>query len=104
MTKKRLELAQRRSELLARIAKQRGQLADVAAEWNAPLAMADRAVAAVIFLRRHPLMVVGVTAVILMRRNRVAALMLGVWRVWKGYRYFISIPAKLPARTKLDTL
>ncbi|HUV98837.1 MAG TPA: YqjK-like family protein [Gallionella sp.] len=104
MNERLIELGQRRSELLARIARQREQLADVAAEWDARLAMADHGVAAVLFLRRHPLLVAGVTAVILMRRSSLAALMWGVWRVWKGYRYFISMPDKLPSRTKLDTL
>jgi len=100
MNEKLFELAQRRSELLARIAKQREQLADVAAEWDAPLAIADHGVAAVFFLRRHPLLVAGVTAVILKRRSSAAALVWGMWRVWKGYRYFISGPDKLPSRSK----
>lgn len=100
MNEKLFEFAQRRTELLARIARQREELADVAAEWDAPLALADHGLAAVLILRRHPLLVAGVTAVILMRRSSVAALMWGMWRVWKRYRYFISGPDKLPSRSK----
>ena len=88
------ELTQRRSELLARIALQREQMTEIKTEWDAPLAVADQGVAAVHFLRRHPLLVAGTMAFVVIRRHRVAGLMWGVWRVWKGYLAFTSIAAK----------
>jgi len=91
MNGKLLGLTQRRGELLARIAVQREEMTEIEAEWNAPLALADEGVAAVRFLRHHPLLVAGAIAFVMIRRHSVAALM---WGVWKGYRDFASIPEK----------
>jgi len=88
MNKKMFELTQNRGELLARIAAQREQMTEIAAEWRTPLALADQGVAAVRFLRFHPLLVAGIMAFFVIRRRSVAGLVWGVWRVWKGYRYF----------------
>jgi hypothetical protein len=79
------ELMQNRSKLLARIAAQRELMTGIEADWRAPLALADRGVAVVRFLRCHPLLVAGVS---------VVGLMWGVWRARKGYRDFTSISAK----------
>jgi hypothetical protein len=104
MNEKLFELSQRRSELLARIAAQREQMAEIEAEWDAPLALADKGMAGVRFLRHHPLLVAGVMTLFLIRRSSAAGLMWGAWRVWKGYRNFTSIPEKLPSRSNLDSL
>lgn len=104
MNEKLHELKQRRGELLARIASQRGQIAEAGAEWDAPLALADRGIAGVRYLRRHPLLVVGAMAFVLVRRSSAAGLMWGAWRLWKGYRYFSSMPEKMPPRPELDSL
>jgi hypothetical protein len=94
MNEKLLGLTQRRSELLARIAVQREEMAEIEAEWNAPLALADQGMAAVRYLRHHPFLVAGAMAFFVISRHRVAGLMWGVWRVWKGYRDFVSIADK----------
>jgi hypothetical protein len=94
MNEKSHGLTQRRSELLARIAVQREEMAEIGAEWNTPLALADQGMAAVRYLRQHPLLVVGAMAIFVIRRHRVAGLMWGVWRVLKGYRDFASITGK----------
>jgi hypothetical protein len=104
MNEKLFELKQRRGKLLARIAAQRGQIAEAGAEWDAPLALADRGIAGVRYVRRHPLMVAGAMAFILIRRRSAAGLMWGAWRLWKGFRYFSSMPEKLPSRAELDSL
>ena len=104
MNKRLFELKQRRGELLARIAAQREQVALAGAEWDAPLALADRGIAGVRYLRSHPLLVVGAMAFVLIRRRRAAGLMWGAWRLWKGYRYFSSMPEKISSRTELDSL
>lgn len=91
------KLMQNRSKLLAKIAAQRGQMTEIEAEWRAPLALADRGVAIVRFLRCHPLLVSGAMAIILFRRRSMTGmtgLMWGVWRTWKSYRDFTSISAK----------
>lgn len=91
------KLMQNRSKLLAKIAAQRGQMTEIEAEWRAPLALADRGVAVVRFLRCHPLLVSGAMAIILFHRRSMTGmtgLMWGVWRTWKSYRDFTSILAK----------
>jgi hypothetical protein len=87
---------QHRSKLLARIAMQRGQMAEIEAHLRAPLAVADRGMAVVRYFRFHPLLVAGLMAIILIRpRSSAAGLMWGAWRVWKSYREFTSISEKL---------
>lgn len=98
MNKRMLELMQRRDGLLARIAAQREQMAEIEADWRTPLAMADEGVDAVHFFRRHPLLVAGVVAFSVIRFRGAAGLMSGVWLLWKGYRYFTFISAKLLPR------
>jgi hypothetical protein len=91
------KLMQNRNKLLAIIAAQREQMTEIEAEWRAPLALADRGVAVVRFLRCHPLLASGVMAIILFRRRSMTGmtgLMWGVWRTWKRYRDFTSILAK----------
>jgi len=92
------ELMQSRGELLARIASQREQMIEIGSELQGPLALADEGLDAVRFLRRHPLLVVGVVALLVIRRRGVAGLVGGVWGIWKGYRYFTSLSAKLLTR------
>ncbi len=94
MNEKQFELTQRRGELLARIAVQREQMTEIETEWNAPLALADQGLVAVRFLRRHPLLVAGTMVSFVIRGHSVTGLMWGVWRAWKGYRDFVSIPGK----------
>jgi hypothetical protein len=93
-----LAVMQRRAELLAKIAVQRGQVAEIGAQWQIPLAAADQGLAVVRFLRSNPVLVAGVAALLVIRRRGVTGLMMGMWRVWKGYRYFTAVSAKLSAR------
>lgn len=86
---------QRRGELLARIASQRVQMSEVGARLHAPLAWADRGVAAVRFMQSNRVLVVGVIAAVVMRRRGAAGLARVAWRVWKGYRSFTAITSGL---------
>ena len=98
MNKQMLAVRQRRGELLAKIAAQRGQVADTAARWQPPLAIADRGVSAICFLRERPLLVAGVAALFVIRRRGMVGLVKLGWTAWKGYRYFTVISAKLASR------
>jgi hypothetical protein len=100
MKKKIAEVMRHRSELLTRIAAQREQMIEIGKEWQAPLALAERGVAAVTFLRRrHPLLVAGmVVALFVIRRRSLTGLVAGVWGIWKGYRSLASLSAKLLAK------
>jgi len=98
MNSKISAVMQRRGELLARIAAQREQAAEIGARWQAPLALADQGLAVVRFLRSHPALVAGVAALFVIRRRNVAGLVKGGWRVWKGYCYFSALSKKLSSR------
>lgn len=89
---------QKRGELLAKIAAQREQVTEIGTRLQAPLSLADRGLAAIRFVRSNPLLVAGVAALFVIRRHGVIGLVLGVWRVWKGYRYLTTISAKLSSR------
>lgn len=95
MNKQMLELMQRRSELLARIASQREQAAEIGRRWQTPLALADQGLAAVRFLSSHPAVVASVAALFAIRRRGVVGLIKGGWRVWKGYRYLKALSERL---------
>lgn len=98
MNKQMLEVMQRRGELLARIAAQREQVAEIGTRWQTPLALADQGLAAVRFLRSNPVLVAGVAALLVIRRRGVVGLVKGVWRAWRGYRYFTAVSEKLSSR------
>ena len=58
------EVMQRRERLLARCNAQRGEIAALARQWEGPLAIADRAIAGINYLRQHPV-VLGVLVTLL---------------------------------------
>ena len=98
MNRQMLEVMQRREYLLARIASQREQAAQIGARWEIPLAFADKCQAAVYFLRSRPVLVASMAALFIVRRRGLIGLVKGGWRVWRGYRYFVAFSAKLPSR------
>lgn len=98
MNQQMLDVMQRRAELLARINSQRERMSEIAADLQAPLKLADRGLAAVRFLRAHPVSVVAVAALFVIRRRGVVALAMGAWRVWKGYRSITSLAGKAASR------
>jgi hypothetical protein len=79
-------LLQRRNELLARIAMQREQVAELGQRLETPLAFIDRGLAAVSFLRSAPVLSAVLVALLVNRRRILTVLVKGVWRLWKGYR------------------
>ncbi|MFZ2525176.1 MAG: YqjK-like family protein [Candidatus Ferrigenium altingense] len=99
MNEQMLAVMQRRGELLAKIAAQRGQVAQIGARWQAPLALADQGLAVVRFLRSHPALVAGVVALFVIRRRGVVGLVKSGWRVWKGYRFLTALSERLSPRS-----
>jgi len=89
---------QHRAELLARIASQRGQVAEIGERLQTPLAFADLGVAAARFLRFHPVLGAGVIAAMVIRRRGVAGMARVFWRVCRGYCYFTAITARPASR------
>lgn len=98
MNRQMLEVMQRRGYLLARIASQREQVAQIGARWEAPLAFADKCLAAVRFLRSRPVLVASVASLFIVRRRGLIGLARGGLLAWRGYRYFVAFSAKLSPR------
>jgi len=94
MNSQMTEVMRRRVDLLARIASQREQVARIGACCEAPLALADRGLAVVRFLRARPVLVAGMTALVIIRRHGLIGLARSGWLAWRGYRYFIALSAK----------
>lgn len=86
---------QRRSELLAEIAAQRGEMAQVGARWQRPLAFADQGVAVVRYLRARPLLVAGAAALLMWRRHGLGGIAKTGWKLWKGYRLLSGSSVRL---------
>lgn len=79
-----LPLALRRERLLQRSAALRQQLLHDASVLEAPLARADRLLAALGWLRQHPQWPLGALLLTLLwRPRRVVTLGRWVWRVWR---------------------
>lgn len=84
------EMAQirlRRAHLLARAAAERRNVSARLALWEAPLAVADKSVAAARYLRRHPAIVVAAVALLVLLKPRRAIAWtrraLVAWRTWR---------------------
>ncbi len=64
MNKKLLKLAQRRERLMLEAAEQRVQFAQAVEVWREPLALAEQGLAAISFIKKHPIMMAASTAVL----------------------------------------
>lgn len=98
MGKRRLEVMQRRHELLAKISVQREQLAGIGERLQTPLRLADQALVAARFLRAHPVLVAVLTGLVVVRRHGVTVLVKGAVRVWNVYRYVNEFSKKIKSR------
>ena len=98
MNEKKLELVERRNMLLARIATQREDLAEISLQLQRPISLVDKGVAVARFLRFHPALFAGLAAFLLIRRRSVAGLAWIGWSAWKVFRDVASISAKLNSR------
>lgn len=86
-----IRLAERRERLVAQAAAQRTVLAQNMAPWRARLALADRGVAALRYLGRHPALLVGATLTIAALRPRRLGRGLGlVWGAWQFGRRLLG--------------
>lgn len=95
MNDRMLALRQRRGELVARIDVQRGQMTELASTWEGRLAAADRGISIVRFFRTHPLLLAGLSVLIVVRRRGIAGLIRSSLLVWKGYRLVTAYREKL---------
>ena len=87
MNHKLTELAARRARLVAQAEAQRATLAQGMQRWRAPLAIADQGLAAVRYVRSHPVLLVGAGVLLVaLRANRAAAWLQRGWVAWKVIR------------------
>lgn len=91
MNGKSARLAERRERLVAQAAAQRAALAQNLAPWRAPLALADRGVAALRYVRRHPaLLVVATLTIAALRPQRLGRRLGLVWGAWRFGRRLLG--------------
>ncbi len=64
MNEKLLKLARRREYLVLEAAKQRVQLAKAVEVWREPLALAEQVLAAISYIKKHPILIAASTAVL----------------------------------------
>ena len=84
MNGKRARLAERRQQLVARVAAQRVILAQDIEPWRARLALADRGVAAFQYVRRHPALMLGAALLLAaLRPRRTGTWLQRGWLVWQ---------------------
>ena len=98
MTDPMSALMQRRGELLAKIAAQRGDVAGIAARLSTPLGIVDRGIAVIRFIGARPSLTAAIIAVFVARRHGMASLARSSLILWGGYRRLSSILARLSLR------
>jgi hypothetical protein len=90
MNAKLAEIALKRERLIAQAARQRTAVAQAAQAWRGPLALADRGLVALRYLKQHPLWVVGGVAVVVALRPRGVMKWLGrglaAYKIGRGLR------------------
>ena len=87
---------QRRSELLARITEQREQVAEISVRLQPPLAIADKGLAILRFMRSNLVLIAAVAALLTIRRRGVAGWGQALWSGWELYRLAKSFAEKPP--------
>ena len=84
MNKKLTQLAERRRQLIAQAAAQRTALAYNVEPWRARLALADRGVAVLRYIGRHPALMVGAALLLAaLRPQRAGKWLQRGWVVWQ---------------------
>ena len=84
MNKKLIRLAERRERLVTRAAEQRVALAQNIEPYRVPLALADRGLYALRYLRSHPEWLVGVVVLLVaLRPGRVGKWLGRGWVTWQ---------------------
>ena len=87
MSEQLIKLAERRATLIARAENQRDTLAHASVPLQAPLALADRGLAGIHYLRQHPEWLAGTAAlVLLLKPRRIFKWSQRGWLAWRFAR------------------
>jgi hypothetical protein len=91
MNVKLAKLEQRRQQLLAQSARQRALIVQHIEPWRTPLALADRGLSVVNYVKQHPVFMVGALSLLgLMRLTRAGKWLQGGWLVVQVARSWIT--------------
>ena len=89
-----LQLAARKAHLVERVRQQRVDFAGAAAGLERPSHIADRALLAVQYLKRHPMVAAGVAAAIVAVKPRAVLRLVSkgwvAWRIWGSVKGVIA--------------
>lgn len=99
MHQKLVDLDERRQRLVLKAASQRAMLARNMGALKKPLAMADRSLQVIRYFKKHPILMLGVTALSgsifhKIRLARFSALLQTSWSVFQLVRNVLSPPHK----------
>ena len=87
MSPSRIQIREQRARLVERAARQREQLAQDIGVFSAPIALADRGMAAARFLRAHPEILAAAAALLVLLKPRRAfgwiRRGLALWQTWR---------------------
>ncbi|HSD42684.1 MAG TPA: YqjK-like family protein [Burkholderiales bacterium] len=85
------QIQARRERLIAKAAAQREEVALLLAPWQAPLAIADKGVAVVAYVRGHPeIVLVAVAAFVVLSPKRAFRWARRAFAAWRGYRWAVN--------------
>jgi hypothetical protein len=91
MNAKLAKLEERRQQLVAQSAAQRDLIAQHTAPWRAPLALADRGLAVVHYVKQHPVLMVGTFGMLgLMRLTRAGKWLQSGWIIIQVARTWLT--------------
>lgn len=79
-----IRITERKALLVSKIGRQRTELAQVFEPWHEPLAIVDKGLLAIRYLKCHPLLLVGLAMVSVVLRPKISGIWFQRgWMVWK---------------------
>lgn len=95
MNRRLAQIHARRERLVAKAAAQRDEVALLLTPWEAPLALADKGVAAATYVRDHPgLVLAAAAALAVLSPKRAFRWARRAYAVWRGYRWAVTALAR----------
>ncbi len=88
-------MLQRRQVLLAKMTTQREQLVELSLCWQPAIKVIDQTQLVLRFVRRHPVLITGLSGIIILQRQGVTGLLKRGWQIWKIYRFVSKLSYNL---------
>ncbi|HET9112393.1 MAG TPA: YqjK-like family protein [Burkholderiales bacterium] len=91
MSKKTLELTERRNRLIKRATNQRIAIAQYLNVWRAPLELADHGISLFTHVRRQPILLAGISLLsVAFGMKRPRKWLKTSWMIWQTWRKFLA--------------